>query len=43
VELDVSVDPALIGGAIAVVDNVVFDGSLRTQLSQLRETLSRGH
>jgi F-type H+-transporting ATPase subunit delta len=43
VELDVSVDPELIGGAVAVVDNVVFDGSLRTQLHQLRDTLSRGH
>jgi len=43
VELDVSVDPNLIGGAVAVVGNVVFDGSLRTQLAQLRDTLSRGH
>jgi len=42
VELEVWVDPELIGGAVAVVDNVVFDGSLRTQLSQLRDTL-RGH
>jgi len=43
VELDVSVDPSLIGGAVATVGNVVFDGSLRTQLDQLRNTLSRGH
>lgn len=42
VELEVAVDPALIGGAVARVGNVVFDGSLRTQLSQLRDTLSRG-
>src|SRR5262245_22844632 len=42
VELEISVDPDLIGGAIATVGNVVFDGSLRTQLSQLRGTLSRG-
>jgi F-type H+-transporting ATPase subunit delta len=42
VELEVSVDPNLIGGAIATVGNVVFDGSLRTQLSQLRGSLSRG-
>ena len=42
VELEVSVDPALIGGAVATVGNVVFDGSLRTQLHQLRDTLSRG-
>ncbi len=43
VELDVSVDPSLIAGAVAAVGNVVFDGSLRTQLSQLRDTLSRGN
>jgi F-type H+-transporting ATPase subunit delta len=42
VELEVSVDPNLIGGAVATVGNIVFDGSLRTQLSQLRGTLSRG-
>jgi F-type H+-transporting ATPase subunit delta len=43
VELEVSVDPALIGGVVASVGNLVFDGSLRTQLSQLRDTLSRGN
>ena len=43
VELEVSVDPELIGGAVAVVGNVVYDGSLRTQLAQLRDTLSQGH
>jgi len=42
IELDVRVDPELIGGAIAVVGGLVFDGSLRTQLSQLRDTLTRG-
>lgn len=42
VELEVSIDPALIGGAVATVGNVVFDGSLRTQLHQLRNLLSRG-
>jgi len=42
VELDIAVDPSLIGGVVASIGNVVFDGSLRTQLSQLRDTLSRG-
>jgi len=28
---------------VASVGNLVFDGSLRTQLSQLRDTLSRGN
>jgi F0F1-type ATP synthase delta subunit len=35
------VDPELIGGAIAVVRGVVFDGSLRTQLGALRDSLLR--
>jgi len=42
IELKVSVDPNLIGGAIAMVGGRVFDGSLRTQLTQLRNTLTRG-
>ena len=42
VELAVKIDPALIGGAIARVGGLVFDGSLRTQLAQLRDNLTRG-
>ena len=42
IDLVVKIDPDLIGGAIAKVGGVIFDGSLRTQLSQLRETLTRG-
>ena len=42
VELAVRVDPSLIGGAIARVGGLVFDGSLRTQLAQLRDNLTRG-
>jgi F-type H+-transporting ATPase subunit delta len=41
VELSLSVDPTLIGGAVARVGGLVFDGSLRTQLSQLGESLMR--
>jgi F-type H+-transporting ATPase subunit delta len=43
VELDVDVDPSLIGGVIAKVGALVFDGSLRTQLNQLRASLTKGH
>jgi F-type H+-transporting ATPase subunit delta len=43
VELDVKVDPSLIGGVIASVGGLVFDGSLRTQLTQLRASLTKGH
>jgi F-type H+-transporting ATPase subunit delta len=42
VELTESVDPALLGGAIAEVGGLVIDGSLRTQLEQLRHSLTRG-
>jgi F-type H+-transporting ATPase subunit delta len=42
-ELDVAVDPSLLGGAMATVGGLVFDGSLRTQLDQLRSNLMRGH
>jgi len=42
IDLTMHVDPSLIGGAIATVGGVVFDGSLRTQLTQLRGALRRG-
>jgi F-type H+-transporting ATPase subunit delta len=42
-ELDVEVDATLLGGAVATVGGLVFDGSLRTQLEQLRANLMRGH
>ncbi len=41
IELTVHVDPSLIGGAIATVGGLVFDGSLRTQLLQLQGTLTQ--
>ena len=42
VRLEVEIDPKLIGGAIAKVGDLVIDGSLRTQLSQLRANLMKG-
>jgi F-type H+-transporting ATPase subunit delta len=39
VELEEGVDPALLGGAVASVGGMVFDGSLRTQLAQLHGSL----
>jgi len=41
VELEEGVDPSLLGGAVATVSGVVFDGSLRTQLAQLHGTLTK--
>ena len=42
VDFEESVDPSLLGGAVATVGGLVFDGSLRTQLEQLRASLTRG-
>ncbi len=42
VRLSTSVDPALIGGVVARVGGLVLDGSIRTQLEELRERLARG-
>jgi len=43
VELEEGVDPSLLGGAVASVSGVVFDGSLRTQLAQLHGSLTKQH
>jgi F-type H+-transporting ATPase subunit delta len=42
VQLALEVDPTLVGGLIAQVGDLVYDGSLRTQLRQLRASLARG-
>ncbi len=39
VDLDVSIDPALIGGLIAEVEGMVYDGSVKTQISRLKQSL----
>jgi F-type H+-transporting ATPase subunit delta len=41
VRLDVQIDESLIGGAIAKVGDLVFDGSIRAQLDQLRANLTK--
>ena len=40
VRLDCKVDPALLGGAVARVGSRLFDGSLKTQLQQLRQHMA---
>ena len=42
IELSVELDPALLAGVVAKVGDLVFDGSLRTQLRQLRASLMKG-
>ncbi len=41
--LETSVDPSLIGGAVAYVGGLVFDGSIKTQLTTIRDNLKKGH
>ena len=39
VELTASVDPSIIGGIVATVGDVVLDGSIRTQLASLKDSI----
>jgi F-type H+-transporting ATPase subunit delta len=40
--LQVEKDPGLIGGIVTKIGDLVWDGSIKTQLSNMRETLKRG-
>jgi F-type H+-transporting ATPase subunit delta len=40
VTLDARVDPSILGGLVARVGTVVYDGSVATQLTKMRERLS---
>lgn len=43
VDIEVRVDPTLLGGVVAKVGDLVFDGSLKSRLEQLRVDLSEGN
>jgi F-type H+-transporting ATPase subunit delta len=40
--LDVEEDPGLIGGIVTRIGDLVLDGSIKTQLLNMRESLKRG-
>jgi F-type H+-transporting ATPase subunit delta len=40
VQLDVRVDPSIVGGAVARIGSTVYDGSVTTQLEKLRQQLA---
>jgi F-type H+-transporting ATPase subunit delta len=42
VVIETEVDPELIGGVVARVGDFVLDGSVRTQLASIKETLIKG-
>jgi F-type H+-transporting ATPase subunit delta len=39
VEISVSVDPELLGGVVARIGSTVYDGSVKTQLTRMRQEL----
>ena len=39
VNLEVEIDPGLLGGAVTQVGSMIYDGSLKTQLARLRRTM----
>ena len=39
IDIEQRVDPDLLGGVVAKVGDIVYDGSLRTQLQQMRDGL----
>jgi F-type H+-transporting ATPase subunit delta len=39
---DVKEDPSLIGGVVTQIGDLVFDGSIKTQLLNMRESLKKG-
>lgn len=42
VKFDVKEDPSLIGGIVTQIGDLVFDGSIKTQLLNMRESLKKG-
>lgn len=40
--LEETVDPAVLGGLVVRVGSTVYDGSVRTQIHQIRENLEKG-
>lgn len=42
VEVTVTVDQSIIGGVVTQVGDMVFDGSVKTQLARIEDTLQKG-
>jgi F-type H+-transporting ATPase subunit delta len=42
IELEEKLDPAVLGGMVVKVGSTVYDGSVRSQLSRIRENLQKG-
>jgi F-type H+-transporting ATPase subunit delta len=42
VEFEFKTDPAIIGGVVTRIGSVVYDGSIRTQLQEIKHRLKEG-
>ena len=42
VTVNINIDPAIIGGIVTRIGSVVIDGSIHTQLNQIRQSIIRG-
>jgi F-type H+-transporting ATPase subunit delta len=42
VTLEIEEDPAIIGGIVAHIGDMVWDGSIKSQLQSIRESIGRG-
>lgn len=42
IELEEKIDPAVLGGMVVKVGSTIYDGSVRTQIHQIRENLQKG-
>ena len=40
IELHVKIDPSLIGGVKVVINNHIYDGSVKNKLSEMKQSLS---
>ena len=39
VDVSVTIDPSLIGGVVAEIEGMIYDGSVKTQISRLKQSL----
>ena len=42
VEVNVNIDPSIIGGIVTRIGSTVIDGSIQTYLNQIRQSIIRG-
>jgi len=42
VEVNVTIDPSIIGGIVTRIGSTVIDGSIQTHLNQIRQSIIRG-